>query len=142
MTARFWGHNISAQYWTAYDDEYFYFAVKVDDPVHQQRKDPLKLWQDDSIQFVLSHESGSSLLADPAAGKPVSEYNFGLALTPKGTMLVKYAGKDSGIKDFPAKVTRNGNNTFYEVAVPFSCTNKHKAVPLHTDIQSAKVSLT
>ena len=113
------GHNISAQYWTAYDDEYFYFAVKVDDPVHQQRKDPLKLWQDDSIQFVLSHESGSSLLADPAAGKLVSEYNFGLALTPKGTVLVKYAGKDSGIKDFPAKVTRNGNTTFYEAAIPW-----------------------
>ena len=31
------GHNISAQYWTAYDDQYFYFAVKVDDPIHQQR---------------------------------------------------------------------------------------------------------
>ena len=97
--------------------------MKVDDPVHQQRKAPLKIWQDDSIQFVLSHESGSSLLSDAGTGKPVSEYNFGLALTPKGTVLVKYGGKDSGIRDYPAKVTRTGNTTFYEAAIPWKAVN-------------------
>ena len=112
------GHNISAQFWTAYDEENFYLAVKVDDPVHQQRQTAGNLWKDDSIQLVLSHEvAGSSLTA--AGQKPRSDYNYGLALTPHGTMLVKYLGKDRGIKKYPARVTRTGNTTFYEVAIPW-----------------------
>lgn len=110
------GHNISAQFWTAYDEEYFYLAVKVDDPVHQQRQTADGLWKDDSIQLVLSHEG---IDRSTAGGKPVSEYNFGLALNSHGTMLVKYLGKGKGIKDYPAKVTRSGNTTFYEVAIPW-----------------------
>ena len=116
------GHNISAQYWTAYDDKNFYLAVKVDDPVHQQRQQPLAIWRDDCLQFVLSHESGSGVLAE-SGKKPQSPYNFALALTPQGTRLVKLLGKDSGIKDYPAVVTRNGNTTFYEVAIPWQAIN-------------------
>ena len=112
------GHNISAQYWTAYDDDNFYLAVKVDDPVHQQRQKPAEFWRDDSLQFVLSHEAGAGLLAEPGR-KARSQFNFGLALTAQGPQLVKYLGSDKGLKDFPAKVTRNGNTTFYEVAVPW-----------------------
>ena len=110
------GHNISARFWTAYDEDNFYLAVKVDDPVHQQRQTAGDLWKDDSVQFVLSHEG---MDRSAAGGKPVSEYNFGLALTPHGTMLVKYLGKDRGLKDYPAKVTRTGNTTFYEAAIPW-----------------------
>ena len=108
------GHNISAQYWTAYDAENFYFAVKVDDPIHQQRKLDNMIWQDDSIQFVLSHET----IIAPGI-RPRSEYNYGLALTQTGTVLMKFNGKDKGRKKYPAKVTRNGNTTFYEVAIPW-----------------------
>lgn len=112
------GHNISARYWTAYDDKNFYFAVKVDDPKHQQRQQPLDLWRDDSIQFVLSH-TDSTFSAD--SGKtPRSEYNFALALTPKGTQLVKMLGKFAGLKEYPAKVSRQGNITFYEAAIPWA----------------------
>ena len=90
----------------------------MDDPIHQQRQALLEFWRDDSLQFVLSHEDGSSLLMEK--GKEAkSEYNYGLALTEKGTRLVKYIGKDSGIKDYPAKVTRTGGVTFYEVAIPW-----------------------
>jgi hypothetical protein len=111
------GHNISARYWTAYDDKNFYLAVKVDDPVHLQRQAALDLWKDDSIQFVLSHEGISR---SAAGGKPVSEYNFGLALTAHGAQLVKYLGKTNGLKNYPARVTRKGNETFYEVAIPWN----------------------
>ena len=111
------GHNISAWYWTAYDDDNFYLAVKVDDPVHLQRQAALDLWKDDSIQFVLSHEGISR---SASGGKPVSEYNFGLALTAHGTQLVKYLGKTNGLKNYPARVTRKGNETFYEVAIPWN----------------------
>lgn len=108
------GHNISAQYWTAYDTENFYFAVKVDDPIHQQRKLDNMIWQDDCIQFVLSHEA----IIAPGI-RPRSEYNYGLALTQSGTVLMKFNGKDKGRKKYPAKVTRSGNTTFYEIAIPW-----------------------
>ena len=114
------GHNLSAQFWTAYDDEYFYLAVKVDDPVHQQRHTGYGIWRDDSIQFVLSHETGSGILTGPGSSKPRSENSFGLALTPQEIQLVKYLGKDKGIKEYPANVTRSGDTTFYEAAVPWS----------------------
>ena len=111
------GHNISARYWTAYDNENFYLAVKVDDPVHLQRQKAAELWRDDCVQFVLSH-TDAGVVSSP--GKiPYSEFNFGLALTPNGTQLVKFLGKDRGLKNYPAKVTRKGNITFYEVAVPW-----------------------
>ena len=113
------GHNISARYWGAYDDDYFYLAVKVDDPVHLQRKPPAEQWKDDSIQFILSHEDGTNCLLDPARS-PKSEYNFGLALAPQGPRLMKFLGNDKGLKNYPANVTRNGNITFYEVAIPWN----------------------
>jgi hypothetical protein len=111
------GHNISAQYWTAYDEENFYLAVKVDDPIHMQRQKPTEFWRDDCLQFVLSHESGDGYLKE-AGKEPKSEFNYAVALTPQGTRLYKF-GKDSGLKEYPAKVTRNGNTTFYEVSIPW-----------------------
>ena len=115
------GHNVSAQYWLGYDDKNFYMVVEVDDPVHLQRCTGKDIWHDDSLQFVLSPQDypPSTLLSD-AEPRESSEYNFGLALTPQGVQLVKFLGKDAGVKDYPAKVVRQGNTTVYEVAVPWS----------------------
>ena len=112
------GHDVSARYWTGCDDNNFYMAVEVDDPVHLQRYSGTDIWKDDSLQFVLSPTDypPSSMLDR----KPSSEYNFGLALTAKGVQLVKFLGKDAGIKEYPAKVFRKGNTTVYEVAIPWS----------------------
>ena len=114
------GHDVSAQYWTGYDDNNFYMAVEVDDPVHLQRNTDKYIWRDDCLQFVLSLTDypPSSMLAQ-SEKKPSSEYNFGLALTSKGVQLVKFLGKDAGVKDDPAKVFRKGNTTLYEVAIPW-----------------------
>ena len=114
------GHDVSAKYWTGYDDKNFYMAVEVDDPVHLQRHDGKEIWRDDSLQFVLSPADypPSSMLNDTEK-KPSSEYNFGLALSPKGVRLVKFFGKDAGVKEYPAKVFRKGNTTVYEVAIPW-----------------------
>ena len=115
------GHNVSAKYWTGYDDKNFYLAVEVDDPVHLQRQTGNKIWRDDCLQFVLSpvdYPPSSMLLSSEK--KTNSEYNFGLALTPKGVRLVKFLGKDAGVKDYPAKVSRKDNTTIYEVAIPWN----------------------
>ncbi len=114
------GHNVSVKYWVGYDDKNFYLAAEVDDPVHVQRHTAREIWRDDCLQFVLSpvdYPPSSMLLSSEK--KPNSEYNFGLALTPKGIQLVKLLGNDAGIKDYPAKVTRKGSLTCYEVAIPW-----------------------
>jgi len=115
------GHNVSAKYWAGYDDRNFYLAVEVDDPVHLQRQTLQDLWRDDCLQFVLSPEEYlPPVMVSASETTPVSEYNYGLALTPKGTQLMKFLGKDAGPKSFPANVTRRNGRTLYEVALPWS----------------------
>ena len=117
------GHNVSAKYWVGYDEKNFYFAAEVDDPVHIQRNTGMNIWQDDSLQFVVSPADypPASLIRLTNGETPRSEYNFALALTSQGPQLVKFGGKDAGPKpDWPAKVTREGDLTRYELAIPWS----------------------
>ena len=116
------GHNVSAKYWAGYDDANFYFAAEVDDPVHIQRNTGANIWRDDCLQFVFSpvDYTPTSVLRLTNEKRPVSPYNFGLALTSQGPQLVKFTGKDAGIKTYPAKVTREGGLTRYELAIPWS----------------------
>lgn len=111
-------HSVSADYWVAYDNENFYLAVKVDDPVHQQRS-LLDVWKDDSVQLVFAFgDAAPSALyyPDPA---PRTTFNYGAGLTSKGSVLVKYRGKNQGKKDFPLNITRKDGITFYEICIPF-----------------------
>ena len=117
------GHNVSAKYWAGYDEKNFYFAAEVDDPVHIQRNTGMNIWQDDSLQFVVSPADypPASMIRLTNGETPRSEYNFALALTSQGPQLVKFGGKDAGPKpDWPAKVTREGDLTRYELAIPWS----------------------
>ena len=115
------GHNIEAVYYLAYDQKNFYMAVKVDDPVHQQRNRNQNLWRDDCVQFVLATapvppESARFWGMDSKVytqGK-----NYGVALTGKGTEFVRYGTVKP--PEMQALVTRKGNETFYEIAVPWS----------------------
>ena len=115
------GHNVSADYYIAYDAENFYLAVTVEDPVHLQKDDKGNLWKGDSIQWVIS-----SVEIPPKEVRPhlmeqkiCSNLNFGLALTSKGPEFRRYLGKP-GILKYPCNVTRKGNTTFYESAIPWS----------------------
>ncbi|MBE6380233.1 MAG: hypothetical protein E7047_04825 [Lentisphaerae bacterium] len=114
-------HNISAEYFLGYDDKNIYIAVKVDDPVHQQRYKNQNLWRDDCVQFVFAKTA-----VPPADARlfttDIKEYNkgqnYGVALTARGTEFVRY-----GVPYKPqlkSLVTRRGNITFYEIAVPWS----------------------
>ena len=113
------GHNVSADYWVACDNENFYLAIKVDDQKHIQRYNGVNIWQGDSIQFVFGFGNvAPSALYYPAPA-PLTSFNYGAALTEKGPVIVKYRGKDSGIKDLPINITRQNNITFYEICIPF-----------------------
>ena len=114
------GHNVSARYWTAYDDENFYLAVEVDDPVHQQRYTGPRIWMDDSIQFSFTTKNFRPKEfrshSDRDSG---TVFNYCAALTAKGLEYRKMNGPDAGLKQYPAEITRKNGKTFYEIAVPF-----------------------
>ena len=114
-------HNISAEYFLGYDNNNVYIAVKVDDPVHQQRYKGQNLWRDDCMQFVFANEAvvpAGARLFNTSNKEFGKGRNYGVALTPRGTEFVRY-----GVPYQPnmkALVTRKGNITFYEIAVPWS----------------------
>ena len=115
------GHDISVKYYLGYDDNNFYMVAEVDDPVHLQRHTDKNIWRDDSLQLVLAPQkyAPSALLSD-AESRPSSEYNFCLALTSKGVQFVKLLGKNSGLVNYPASVTRKNGITRYEITIPWS----------------------
>ena len=115
------GHNISVKYYLGYDENNFYMVAEVDDPVHLQRHTDKNIWRDDSLQLVLaSQKYAPSVLLSDAESRPSSEYNFCLALTSKGVQLVKLLGKNSGLVNYPASVTRKNGITRYEVTIPWN----------------------
>ena len=115
------GNTSDGHRFSIIDDENFYIAAEVDDPVHLQRFSGTDICRDDSLQIAFA--SGDFLppelrgLADPP---PVPHLNYGFALTSAGPLAVKYLGKDSGVKQFPVNVTRKDGQTFYEAAFPFA----------------------
>ena len=114
------GHNVSAKYWTAYDDNNFYIAAEVDDPVHLQRFVGQDLWRDDCLQIVFSSaDAVPKELRNTAEQQPVSPLNFGIALTPRGPIAAKMVGKVPGTGSVKFNVTRKDGKTFYEAAIPF-----------------------
>ena len=116
------GHNVSADYYLAYDAENLYLAVKVDDPTHIQTADNGYLWDGDSIQWVISTSNVPPKEVRSGQIKEkdiVSSLNFGLALTAKGPEYRRYLGKP-GVLKYDCEVSRKGNITFYEAAVPWS----------------------
>lgn len=117
------GHDIAADYHLAYDEENFYIAVKVDDPVHVQTEQDGNLWRGDCIQFAFSVSDVPPKALRPV-GMPASEFttplNFCLGLTPKGPECRQYAGNDVILRHFRSGVVRKGGDTFYEIAVPWS----------------------
>ena len=115
------GHNFAVDYWLGYDDEYFYLAVKADDPHHVQTAFGNFLWRGDSLQwaFATTDTIPKAVLPKGANDKSgVTPFNYGLALTKDGTECFRYLGA-AGPRHFPCKVTRTGDETFYEIAIPW-----------------------
>ncbi|MBO4633707.1 MAG: hypothetical protein J5858_17465 [Lentisphaeria bacterium] len=114
------GHNVSARYWTAYDDQNFYIAAKVDDPVHLQRFVGGELWRDDCLQIVFSSaDTVPKGLQSTAERQLVSPLNFGIALSAKGPMAANLVDPPKGTGSIRFNVTRKDGQTFYEAAFPF-----------------------
>ena len=115
------GHDFAADYYLGYDDENLYIAVKADDPEHISKVTNGYLWEGDSIQWVLSDRdiAPAAVRSRRAEVKEyISELNYGLALTSGGMEYRRFLGRP-GLLNYPARVTRKGNETFYELALPW-----------------------
>ena len=115
------GHNFAVDYWLGYDDEFFYLAAKADDPHHVQTAKENDYWRGDSLQwaFATADSIPTAILPKGTNDKnSVSPFNYGLALTKDGVKCFRYLGA-AGTRDFPCNVTRKGDETFYEVAIPW-----------------------
>ena len=115
------GHNVSAKYWTAYDDRNFYIAALVDDPVHLQRTAGQDLWRDDCLQIVFSSAVAvPKELRNTAERQSVSPLNYGIGLTSGGPAAAKLVGNTLETGSVKFNVTRKDGKTFYEAAFPFA----------------------
>ena len=111
------GHNVSADYWIAYDRDNFYLAVDVDDPIHIQRHEGANIWRDDCLQFVFDNREHHSPreLADLTEKLNRPAYNFAAALTRQGPELVNFSKGKFDASGCKANVVRKGKHTFYEI---------------------------
>ena len=79
------------------------------------------LWRGDRLQwaFATTDTIPKAVLPKGANDKSgVTPFNYGLALTKDGVECFRYLGA-AGPRHFPCKVTRTGDETFYEVAIPW-----------------------
>lgn len=90
--------TITATLKTAYDDKYFYFLVEADDPVHCDTG--MYYWSSDSLQFMLTSQEG------------VFGEEIGIQYITSGK---PYCTNEN----IEFSTGRNGNITYYEVAVPW-----------------------
>ncbi|MCQ2402457.1 MAG: hypothetical protein MJ202_01855 [Lentisphaeria bacterium] len=114
-------HSISAQCFLAYDDDNLYLAAKVDDPKHCQHFDDAEIWRGDCLQFVLTDRcippaglAGTTLNASDRTGT----LNFAVALKGDRVVYRRLLGMNAAC-NYPANVTRQGDCTFYEIAIPW-----------------------
>ncbi|MEF2247330.1 sugar-binding protein [Paenibacillus sp. IITD108] len=115
-----WGgvDDLSGTGYILWDDDYFYFAVAVQDDVHVQNDTDGNIWRGDSIQFAIDpgRKSGASNLG----------YNeIGIAMNPNTSNVIVWrwtaASGVSSLSNVQASVIRddNSNTTSYEMAIPW-----------------------
>lgn len=127
------GHNISADYFLAYDSKNLYLAVLVDDPVHQQRRTGKDIWHDDSLQLAVANRPAPPATVrslNTSESSYMTDLNFGAALTSTGSILIRYFPKTKAM-DYPVQVTRKDNKTFYEVALPWQALDCNPLQPVY-----------
>jgi len=130
------GSDISADYALGYDDRNLYLGVKVKDQVHQQRYAGRYVWKDDALQIGFTSRYGlpaelrgrlerSMQQRQDRISRPVrnADYLVVQALRRKNESrpYSNCAGLPrNAFLNWPAKVTRNGIFTIYEIAVPLA----------------------
>jgi len=105
--------DLSASFYTMWDDEYFYIAAQVRDDRFRQPFTGAGVWMGDSVQFGIDADYDRSL----SYGEDDGEY--GLALTPLGPQVVRWTGNPGVIEAANLVVLRQDGATVYEAAIPW-----------------------
>ena len=116
------GTDISVRLCPAWDDKYFYLGALVKDRNHLQRHTGSAIWQDDALQFALStrFDTMRGVAKRPERNKyGLRDFSFGAALTRQGPYVHSWSKAFRGPVNFPVRITRKGDVTCYEVAVPW-----------------------
>lgn len=114
-------HNFAAECHLAYDGEFIYLAARVDDPFHCQRFKGTDLWRGDALQFSLATEAvpPESVRLDEGDEGRRGLFNYAAALGNDGEVLLERQDGAPAPAEIHANVTRNGDFTFYEIAIPW-----------------------
>jgi hypothetical protein len=117
--------DLSAEVWTAWDEQCFYFTAKVRDDVFMSEKTGSALWSGDAIQLGFDpYNNAAGAEFSGQAGYGGDGREFGIALTPLGPQTYQWIGSPDGVgrllPDVKLAVKREGNFTFYEWALPWS----------------------
>ncbi|MEI2394135.1 sugar-binding protein [Paenibacillus phytohabitans] len=105
-----WGGpaDVSASVYLAYDQSYFYWTAKVTDNVHAPVSDST-MWRGDSIQFAFS-----------PGGSYGPEYAINYMDGQAHVWQFSEGGAAAGAEVITAAASRTGQETFYEVRMPWS----------------------
>jgi len=105
-----WGgaSDLSARFWTAWDEKHLYFAAEVQDDAFHQPHAAAEMYRGDSIQIAFD-----------VLKKNRYDYEYGFALTPAGLQAYCWhpKGADTSTIKLVAKKGTSGVN--YEAAIPW-----------------------
>ncbi len=107
--------DLSVRAWVGWDKEFLHLAAVVRDPVHFAASDsPADFWQNDSLQVALDPLND----AGETPGFLADDREFGLVLGPSGGRAVQTVPETRRL-DVPCQIAREGEETRYQVAVPW-----------------------
>lgn len=124
-----WGgpDDISATFNLMWDEENFYMAAKVTDNIFSNQNTPDTAWAGDSLQFAIEDNMYQYTYFIDGAGSTDVFTEMCFSELPTGPSIYRYRGVDTdlGVGEIPLgeselAVTRDGNQTIYELAIPWS----------------------
>jgi hypothetical protein len=107
--------DCSATMRLAWDKQFLYLAAQVRDNALHQEEDGFQLWRGDCIQLAFRNGPPNR-----SSGYDGSEYEVGLTQSPKGPLVFQWAPDAAPVEDAKLVVTRTGDTTVYEAAIPWS----------------------
>ncbi len=106
--------DLSGRGYAMWDNEHFYYAIKVTDDIFDQTEPPERSWAADGLQLAFAKSKADSAYTEIGVsiyGDKVPVYCFSNYSDPK---------KNNTILNSECAASRDGNYTIYEIKIPWS----------------------